>query len=254
MEIQAVAFVSETPSPARRPKKSGSAPRSPASRRVKTATKDAALIRDRREQLIRAAIKVFGEKGFHRTTVRDIGRAARLTQGTIYNYVRSKEDILFLVCDRVVTEYQHSVRRALSGNGGATERLAEALRGIVRVMIERQTTILLLYHESHNLDRRSLRVILARVDEFIASFERLLAEADREHPMPSRDFRLAANIVTYLPTIVALRRWALPHRIPREKLINEVVDFMLRGLGLGQATQKTYPRNTPSDKVPPVSR
>src|SRR5271167_4469875 len=156
-------------------------------------TKDEGLVRDRREQLIRAAIKVFGEKGFHQTTIRDIGRAAHLTQGTIYNYVRSKEDILFLVCDRVVTEYQHSVRRALSGNGGATERLAEALRGIVRVMIERQTTILLLYHESHNLDRRSLRVILARVDEFIASFERLLAEADREHAMPSRDFRLAAN-------------------------------------------------------------
>src|SRR5271168_2346801 len=125
--------------------------RATAARSVGTNTKDPELIRDLREQLIRAALEVFQEKGFHATTVRDIGRAAHLTQGTIYNYVRSKEDILFLVCDRVVTEYQDSVRRALSGNGNATERLAEALRGIVKVMIERQTTILLLYHESHNL-------------------------------------------------------------------------------------------------------
>jgi AcrR family transcriptional regulator len=226
-----VALVSERPSPTQRSKKNGSAARSPVYRQVKTATKDADLIRDRREQLIRAAIKVFGEKGFHQTTVRDIGRAARLTQGTIYNYVRSKEDILFLVCDRVVTEYQDSVRRALSGNGDATERLAEALRGIVRVMIERQSTILLLYHESHNLDRRSLRVILARVGEFIANFERLLTEAHRGRRMPARDFRLLANIVTYLPTIVALRRWALPSRLSHEALTNELVDFMLRGLG-----------------------
>jgi AcrR family transcriptional regulator len=226
-----VSSISETPSPTRRSKKNDSTVTPRVHRQIKTVTKDAGLIRDRREQLIRAAIIVFGEKGFHQTTVRDIGRAARLTQGTIYNYVRSKEDILFLVCDRVVTEYQDSVRRALSGNGDATERLAEALRGIVQVMIERQSTILLLYHESHNLDRRSLRVILARVGEFITSFERLLTEAYRGHRVPARDFRLLANIVTYLPTIVALRRWALPHRLSREKLTNDLVEFMLRGLG-----------------------
>jgi AcrR family transcriptional regulator len=199
---------------------------------VKTVTKDESLIRDRREQLIRAAIKVFEEKGFHRTTVRDIGRTARLTQGTIYNYVRSKEDILFLVCDRVVTEYQDSVRRALSGNGSATARLAEALRGIVQVMIERQSTILLLYHESHNLDRRSLRVILARVGEFIENFHQLLREAHRQQRLRASNFELAANIITYLPTIVALRRWALPRRISRDRLVDELVMFMLRGLGL----------------------
>ena len=90
----------------RRSKKSRLIGKLPAYREVKTSTKDADLIRDRREQLIRAAIKVFGEKGFHQTTVRDIGRAARLTQGTIYNYVRRKEDILLMVCERIVTEYQ----------------------------------------------------------------------------------------------------------------------------------------------------
>ena len=222
----------EAPRPLQRSKKGGLLAPSPARRQVKTMTKDEGLVRDRREQLIRAAIKVFGEKGFHQTTVRDIGRAARLTQGTIYNYVRSKEDILFLVCDRVVTEYQDSVRQALSGNGNATERLAEALRGIVKVMIERQSTILLLYHESHNLDRRSLRVILARVGDFITSFDHLLREAHRVTRMPSRNFDLLANIVTYLPTIVALRRWALPQRVSPERLIDELVEFMLRGLGL----------------------
>lgn len=225
-------FASETASPVRRAGKNKAVGGSRARREVKTATKDAELVRDRREQLVRAAIRVFGEKGFHQTTVRDIGRAARLTQGTIYNYVRSKEDILFLVCDRVVTEYQDSLRGALSANGDPTERLGAALRGIVSVMIERQATILLLYHESHNLDRRSLRVILGRVDEFITAFERLLMEANRSHRRLPRDFRLLANIVTFLPTMVALRRWALPRRISRDTLINELADFMLRGLGL----------------------
>jgi hypothetical protein len=38
----------------------------------------------------------------------------------------------------VVTKYQDSVRRALVSNGDAIERLSAALRGIVKVMIERK--------------------------------------------------------------------------------------------------------------------
>src|SRR3984957_10086422 len=97
--------------------------RATAVRSVGTNTKDPDLIRDRREQLIRAALEVFQEKGFHATTVRDIGRAAALTQGTIYNYVRSKEDILFLVCDRVVAEYIASMEVAVAATGDPAARL-----------------------------------------------------------------------------------------------------------------------------------
>jgi len=85
-------------------------------------------IRDRRGATDRAALDVFQEKGFHATTVRDIGRAAGLTQGTIYNYVRSKEDILFLVCDRVVAEYISRMEEAAARRANPALRLREALR------------------------------------------------------------------------------------------------------------------------------
>ena len=49
-------------------------------RRIKTATKNQDLVRERRETLINAAIKVFVEKGFHNATVRDIGRDVELHQ------------------------------------------------------------------------------------------------------------------------------------------------------------------------------
>src|ERR1700752_3658346 len=146
-------------------------------RSVYSLTKNSELIRDRREQITQAAIRVFAEKGFHEATVRDIGREAQLTQGTLYNYVRSKEDILFLVCDRIVTEYLDRVRAAAAIEGNARERLEAAGKGVVRVMCAHRDSILLLYHESHNLESKSLRVILSRVDEFIISFETLLREA-----------------------------------------------------------------------------
>jgi AcrR family transcriptional regulator len=87
--------------------------------------KDRELVRDRRRQLVEAALAVFLRKGYHDTTVREIGREAGLTQGTIYNYVRSKGDILYLVCDEVVRAYQDATRSTAgrsrtSWNGSAS--------------------------------------------------------------------------------------------------------------------------------------
>lgn len=200
------------------------------SRFVQSTTKNSELVRDRRDQIVHAAISVFSEKGFHEATVRDIGREARLTQGTLYNYVRTKEDILFLVCDRIVTEYLDRVREALLIEGEPRARLEAAIKGILRVMWARPDSILLLYHESHNLESHSLRVILARVDEFIVSFEKLLTEAEILKKGDKPRLRLLANILTFLPTMVALRKWALPHTMGEEEMTGEIAAFMLRGL------------------------
>jgi AcrR family transcriptional regulator len=69
------------------------------------------LVQERRDQRIAAAMEVFKEKRFHATSVRDIGRSTKMTQGTIYNYVRSKDDVLYLVVDRLVP----NTRRKRSG-------------------------------------------------------------------------------------------------------------------------------------------
>lgn len=200
-------------------------------RPVTANVKDEALVRERRARIIRAAIPIFLRKGFYAATVRHIGRQARLTQGTIYNYVRSKGDILYLVCDQLVFAYQDAVRRAVGGIADPSTRLTEALRAIVEVMDAHQDSILLLYRESHSLDRTSLHAILARVEEFIELFKQILGEASRNGRVKISDLALAANIVTFLPTIVALRRWDLRRKVPKEEVIQGLTDFMMRGLG-----------------------
>ena len=206
--------------------------RTTALRSVGTNTKDPELIRDRREQLIRAALEVFQEKGFHATTVRDIGRRSGLTQGTIYNYVRSKEDILFLVCARVIAEYISSMEQAAAATGDPAARLREALRGVTRVMIEQSSAILLVYHESHNLDRRSLRSLLARVQGWINQFEELVAEGLGRERLSKTRRGLLTNIVTFLPTLIALRGWSLSKDLSQDQYTDGLVEFMMKGLGL----------------------
>ena len=205
--------------------------RVPQSRRIKTATKNPDRVRERRESLINAAIGVFIEKGFHNATVRDIGRAANMTQGTIYNYVSSKDDILYLVCDRIVAEYNEQARRALDTSHEPAERVRSAVRAISQVMYRHRREILLIYQDSHLLDKRSRRVILARVEEFIGMFESIITDAARELRVPLPHPHLSANMLTFLPVMIALRGWSLKDDVSPEEVIEQITAFIVRGLG-----------------------
>ena len=214
------------------PSPASSAQRPPArSRAVKTATKNPDRVRERRDRLIEAAIAVFIEKGFHNATVRDIGRVADMTQGTIYNYVSSKDDILYLVCDRIVAEYNEETRRALDTTHDPVGRVRSAVRAISEVMMRHRREIRLIYQDSHLLDPRSRRVILARVEEFIGMFETIVADAARELGVPLPHPHLSANILTFLPVMIPLRGWSLRNDPPPAELIDEISEFVVRGLG-----------------------
>ncbi|MEV7038891.1 TetR/AcrR family transcriptional regulator [Amycolatopsis sp. NPDC051061] len=48
-----------------------------------------------REKVVRAAVRLFAEKGFEATTVREIVEEAGVTKGGLYHYFESKDDLLF---------------------------------------------------------------------------------------------------------------------------------------------------------------
>lgn len=200
------------------------------SQRVKTKTQKEQLVVDRHRQITRAAILVFQAKGFHGATVRDIGNAADLTQGTIYNYVQSKEDILFLACDHIVTDYQESLRLAFRKNSDSIEGLRLGLRKIVKTMYEHRVEIGLMYRELKHLSGGAQREIIGRIEQYMGEIEKVIAEA-----LPAGhkyNLRFASNMTTFLPSVFGLREWATPAAMSSKAMIDQMTHFICAGLGL----------------------
>nr|ALS91034.1 bacterial regulatory proteins, tetR family [uncultured bacterium] len=59
------------------------------------------LIAARRNQILDAATTVFAEKGFHRSTIKDVAKAAGIADGTIYIYFENKTALLLGILDRL---------------------------------------------------------------------------------------------------------------------------------------------------------
>ena len=103
-----------------------------------TATvKNPILVRERRRALINAAVEVFFAKGYHGCRVADVAELAGISQGTVYNYVNSKEDLLRMIVEDHLFEYERIVATALKGAGTAREELT----GCPRVPSRRSSAI-----------------------------------------------------------------------------------------------------------------
>lgn len=62
-------------------------------------------------------------------------------------------------------------------------------------------------------------------------FERIIADAARELEKPLARPHLSANILTFLPVMIALRGWSLRKDDPPDIVVDEISEFVVRGLG-----------------------
>ncbi|MGA8938939.1 MAG: TetR/AcrR family transcriptional regulator [Acidobacteriaceae bacterium] len=93
----------------------------------RTPTRKQLLTDMRRQEILSAAIKVFGKKGFAATCVGDVADAAKMAKGTVYLYFDSKEEI-YATAVRLVIEQLHTVaEERLAGVKGVRERLTVAI-------------------------------------------------------------------------------------------------------------------------------
>src|SRR5881397_2915259 len=80
-----------------------------------------------RDRIVRAALQVFAEHGFHRATMQDIVRASGLSVGAIYTYFKSKSDLILAGCDLITDQELAQLAERLAVVTGYRDRVAAAV-------------------------------------------------------------------------------------------------------------------------------
>jgi TetR/AcrR family fatty acid metabolism transcriptional regulator len=91
------------------------------------------FVSDKREAILRAAIKVFAGKGYFNSKVADIAKEAGIADGTVYLYFKSKDEILHSFFDRAMEDFIAEGKKQLAEIEGAQEKL----RRIAQLHLER---------------------------------------------------------------------------------------------------------------------
>ena len=80
-------------------------------------------VADKREAILRAAIKVFANKGFFNSKVADIADAAGVADGTVYLYFKNKDDVLHSIFDRAMEDFISEGKKEIAHLTSPEERL-----------------------------------------------------------------------------------------------------------------------------------
>ena len=100
-----------------------------------TPFEDRRRVRDeKREAVLRMAVRMFLEDGYHRTPLAKIAERLNITKPALYNYFRSKEDILRELYRQGDEQYEASFGRIERGDGDSLHKLREFIRAYARLM------------------------------------------------------------------------------------------------------------------------
>ncbi len=197
---------------------------------IPTTVKNKNLVEKRREQIIHTAISLFSKKGFHKTTLRDLAKEAGISHGNIYDYVGTKEDILFLIHEFL----DNQVRKILLGSIGNVKDPIEKLRRMIRaefnMMGPSTDGILLLHREAHVLKKAFLHRLLAKERSHLELYESVIQECIEKRLLNNCNVRLASNLIKAMIDSWVTKRWDLrPHTNPleAERTLLDVIFFGL---------------------------
>ncbi|MEK4078907.1 TetR/AcrR family transcriptional regulator [Solibacillus sp. FSL K6-1126] len=198
---------------------------------VQSSIKDENKIIARRQQIIDAGVKLFKEKGFHRATTRELAKAAGFSIGTLYEYIRTKEDVLFLVCDNIFNEVTKCLTDFTSDTG-TIEGLKQAIRHYYLLIDQMPEEFTIMYQETKSLQKAAMHYILDKELEMVAIFERILKDCVEAGNLSlSEDaIYLAANHIVVQGQSWAFRKWALQKRYTIDQYINLQTTMFLQGI------------------------
>jgi len=175
---------------------------------IRTSSSDEALVRERRDQFIKCAAKVFYEKGYPGATIRELAQACGMAQGTIYHYLGSKEDILHLICVsrsrgvKGLRELLHDL-----GNVSCTEAVCRCMEKHFQGADSVAQDNIFFNREISNFSRDDRRVLLESQIDIRKFFEQLIIEGVQAGEFKVDSPALVAHNIMMMGHDWGLRRW-----------------------------------------------
>ena len=200
--------------------------------RIATNIKNEDLIHKRRQELVNAAVKLFVEKGFHKTTVREIAKEFGMSMGALYDYIRTKEDILFLVCDHIFKSVRDKIEASLESEKDTKTKLRNAIRDYFTIIDGIQDYTLLLYQETKSLNKKDRNYVLSKELELTKIFENILAQGIKEKTfkIDRRTAKIVANNIMVQGQMWSFRRWVAQKNFSLKSYIKIQTDLVLNSI------------------------
>jgi TetR/AcrR family transcriptional regulator len=174
---------------------------------------------ERLDHLLARAARVFADKGYHPTTMRDLSAASGMSLAGMYYYVRGKEDLLALIQERCFTQVLDGARQAVAAASDPQERLHAFVHHHVAFFAEHMAEMKVMSHEV------SPRGVSAIKRKYVDLLESILKEAAPEQSAVDR------SAATYI--LFGMMNWIYNWYDPAGEIDPARLGDLMAGIFLG---------------------
>ena len=182
----------------------------------------------KKQMIMEAAAKLFRDRGYSATSMRDLAKAVHLQASSLYNHIKSKQEILKEICFHNARHFLAGVEQIIQEESGPEAQLKALILLHLKVATSDATSITSFNDEWRHLDQPELDQFIKLRKRYETHFRSIIEQGIEEKIFRPVD----PSIVMY--TILSSLRWVYdwyrPDRADSiEKIGDEIVALVLRG-------------------------
>lgn len=152
-----------------------------------------------RSDIVEAAAELFSQYGYHASSMQDIANATGMRKASLYHHVRTKEDLLFAIHEKLIDGLIDSTRPVRESDDPADEKIRKLIRAAMRLIAEQNKEVRVFLHEIDSLQGDSWRAIVAKRDAYEEMVREILKSGIEDGTLVDMDIDLAAKGILAMP-------------------------------------------------------
>jgi len=189
------------------------------------------------EHIMRTAARIFAEKSYHSTSMRDISRATSVSLSGLYHYCKSKEELLFLIQDHCFARVLERLEQRIKGIEDPFEKLRILIDNHLSFFAANMAEMKVLSHEAQSLAGDLHQQVSTKKQRYAKLARKILREIQEQERINAR---IDLTVATY--ALFGMMNWIYNWYDPRGKLsVNQLVDNITRLFLNGFLASKVEP-------------
>jgi AcrR family transcriptional regulator len=135
---------------------------------------------DRRDQILKTAERMFSERGYHATSMRDLAAELNVKGSSLYSHISGKEDLLWRSLLIAARRFAFAISPFLTSDAPAAERLRGAIAAHLEVITEDLPSATVYFHEWRFLGGERREAFLKQRDEYERNLRGIVRDAVAE--------------------------------------------------------------------------
>lgn len=186
-------------------------------------------ITDRKTEIINISAKLFKEKGYSAVTMRDIAHAMDIKAASLYNHIKSKQEILVLIIIEIAEEFTNTMNDVVHSNESAVKKIERIIQLHIDITLRDSNALACLNNDWMHLTDSDLEYFIKMRNDYEDNFRIIVKKGIQDGEIQNHNQDVI--IFSILSTLRTMYIWyKKTNQLSEKTLRNNMINVLLNGI------------------------